>query len=270
MSQQLPPNQPANGGYMRPQAQATKRTGALTIVMMAVLILAILIILNETMLTVRNVSVVGNEKYSAEEVKKAAGLDHPVSFFTVDENAIIQNLRSNHYLVFERLEKAFPNSLTLYVRERTPIARVQEMGVEYMLDEDGMVLERFSAKNEKEKAAQYDGLMFITGLRPKEIRVGQILQAGSSTQMEAYRLLIREAILQDITAEISELNIADPESLYLITADNYTAHLGGTDDLRAKIGTVRAVLMYLRGEGSTGGMLEAGIPGEAVFSPMTP
>lgn len=270
MSQQYP----MNGGYMPPPQQtqqpqppqAYRRTGMLTILAMVALIFAILVILNETMLKIRNVAVIGNQKYSWEEVVKAAGLDRPTSFFTVDEQTIIRNMRANHYLVFERMEKGFPNSLTLYVHERTPIARVQEMGVEYVLDEEGMVLER----GVQSKDSKYVGLMFITGLKPKEMRVGQIMQAGSSTQMEAFKALIREVILQNIAAEISELNITDPESLYLITRDKFTAHLGSPENLCAKIGTVRAVIAYLRDIHSNGGMLEADIPGEAVFSPLTP
>ena len=112
--------------------------------------------------------------------------------------------------------------------------------------------------------------MFITGLKPKEMRVGQILQTGSSAQIEAFRALIQEVTLQGILGEISELNITDPESLYLITTDNFTAHLGSVENLRAKVGTVRAVVAYLRGEGSPGGMIEADIPGEAVYSPLLP
>ena len=75
---------------------------------------------------------------------KAAGLDRATSYFTVDEKSIARNLQSNRYLVFERMEKVFPNGLTLYIHEREPIVRVQEMGTDYVLDEDGMVLERYA------------------------------------------------------------------------------------------------------------------------------
>ena len=276
MSQHLPPTYPANGGYMTPPPQAqppqaSKRTGLFTMIAMVVLIFAILVILNETMLQIRNIAVIGNEYFSWSDVVEAAGLNHPTSYFTLDEQTVARNINSNRYLVLVHMEKEFPNSVTLYVRERTPIARVQEMEVDYILDEEGMVLEIFATEEEKKSmAGKYDGLMFITGLKPKEMRRGQIMQPGSSAQTEAFKALIQEVILQGITSEISELNITDPESLYLITTDKFTAHLGTVENLRAKIGTVRAVVTYLRGEGSSGGMLEADIPGEVVFSPMTP
>ncbi len=266
MSQQYPDN----SGFMAPPSQtppkAPARTGVMTMLAMVVLIFAILVILNETMLKIRHVAVVGNQRISWQEVVTAAGLDRPTSYFTVDEQTIIRNMRANHYLVLERMEKQFPNGLTLYVRERTPIARVQDMGTEYVLDEEGMVLERYLAASD----TSYGSLMFATGLKPKDMRVGQLMQAGTAGQTEAFKALVREVILQGITGEVSELNLADPENLYLITTDKFTAHLGSANDLRAKIGTVRAVIAYLRGVGSDGGMLEADIPGEVVYSPLTP
>lgn len=259
-----------NSGFMAPPPQtppkAPARTGLMTMLAMVVLIFAILVILNETMLKIQPVAVVGNERFTWEQVVTAAGLDRPTSYFTVSEQAIRRSMSANHYLVFERMEKQFPNRVTLYVHERTPIARVQDMGTEFVLDEEGMVLENFAVGKED----AYDGLMFITGLKPKDMRVGQIMQAGTVVQTEAFKALVREVILQGITDEISELNLADPENLYLITVDQYTAHLGNAENLRAKIGTVRAVTAYLRSEGYHGGMMEANIPGEVIYSPLSP
>lgn len=271
MSEQFPPNYPQNGGYMQPPAANRKplkprHTGVITMVAMVALIFAIMVILNESMLKIRRVAVIGNRQVSWEEVIRTAGLDRPTSYFTVSEEKIAQNISANRYLVFERLEKEFPSGLTLYVHERKPFARVQEMGSVYVIDEEGMVLERLTSSQD----SQYDGLMFVTGLKPKEMRVGQIMQPGSALQTEAFKSLMQEVILQGISSEISELNMSDPESLYLITTDQFTAHLGDISSLRAKVGTVRAVIDYLRKEGAGGGMLEASIPGEVVYSPLTP
>ena len=271
MSEQIPPTYPQDGGYMPPPAAGRqpakpRRTGVITLAVMVGLIFSIMLILNESMLKIRRVAVVGNRSVSWEDVIRAAGLDRPTSFFTVSEEKIARNISASRYLVLERMEKEFPSGLTLYVRERQPIARVQEMGSVYVIAEDGMVLERVTSAQD----GTYDGLMYVTGLKPKEMRVGQAMQPGSALQTEAFRALMQEVILQGIAPEISELNMSDPESLYLITADKFTAHLGDTANLRAKVGTVRAVIDYLRKDGSGGGMLEAAIPGEVVYSPLSP
>ncbi|MBQ6256439.1 MAG: hypothetical protein IJJ60_07615, partial [Clostridia bacterium] len=87
---------------------------------------------------------------------------------------------------------------------------------------------------------------------------------------KAYAALFEELEKQGWLSQVSELNFGDPESIYLVTRDGYSARIGDTTRLRAKIGTVRAVVAKLREMGKTGGMLEASIPGEAIYTPPMP
>lgn len=270
MSQPLPqdfaPFQPAS-----PPPPMRKRSGAVTVVAVMVLLLAILVILNESLLKIKAVMVSGNVRISREEVILAAGLDRPVSYFSVNEKKIAQGIESNRYLKFVGLEKFFPDRLTLYVEERQPMVQVQEMGADYFLADDGMVLER-KGRDEKQAPAgiNLDAMIVVTGLKPKEMRVGRFMIAGSTAHMEAYVQLLDELEQQRFSSEISELNVTNPESLYLVTRDGYTAHLGDLSELRAKIGTVRAVVYRLREMGKVGGRLEASIPGEVIYTPASP
>ncbi len=267
MSQPIPPEYPPMNAYPPPAQQPLpRRTGAMTVLAMVVLLLAIAIIINESVLKIRNIAVVGNQRFSFQQVVEAAGLGQSVSYFSVTEEKIASSLRSNRYLIFQGMEKEFPNRLTLYVRERTPAARLQEMSADYVLDQEGMVLEQKGLTVEEIDP----GLMVITGLKIKDVQVGQIMTLTSLKQLEAYRAVLSEVLLQGIGGELAELNLTDPDNLYLTYADGYTAHLGGPDQLRAKIGTVRAVVSYLRQEGKEGGMLEANIPGEIIYSPASP
>lgn len=266
MSQPFPPPYPEQRLTPPGKPEKPGKTGLITLIVLVALIFSLVVFLNESMLKIKKVAIMGIQHVTWAEAIVAAGLDRPVSYFSVNEQKIAQGLQSNRYLVFERLEKQFPDGLTIYVRERKPTVRVQEMGAEYVLDADGMVLERAERLN----SGEYSGLMMLTGMKPKDMRVGRVMAAGSARTMEAYRALIAEIQLQGIADQISELNVSDPENLYLTTLDGYIAHLGGPEQLRAKVGTVRAVISYLRNEGRPGGMLEANIPGEAVYTPLSP
>ena len=244
-----------------------KRSGVITAVCSLILILAVAVLLNESLLRIHWVRVKGNSIVSWEETIKAAGLDKPVGYFTVSEKKIAEGINSNRYLIFERLEKQFPDTLTLYVKERLPVARVQEMGTNFLLADDGMVLER--GGSDKTNALLSD-MVVVTGLKPKELRVGRTMAAGTANHMKAYLDIFQELELQGCLSQISELNITDPESIYLVTRDGYSAHLGDLSSLRAKIGTVRAVVAKLRDMGKSGGMLEASMPGEAIYTPPVP
>ena len=261
MAQQYPQEDPSLPAAPPPR----KRSGVISVALALILVLAVAVILNESLLRIRTVAVTGLRTVTWEQAIVAAGLDKPVGY--VSEKKIAEGIESNRYLIFERLEKHFPNSLTIYVEERVPVARVQEMSADYYLDREGMVLERGSLK---ENSAMDDAVIVVTGLKPKELRVGRIMTAGTADHMKAYRELISELDQQGFLSQISELNVSDPESIYLVTRDGYTARLGDLASLRAKIGTVRAVVAKLREMGKNGGMLEASIPGEAIYTPPSP
>ena len=275
MQQQFPQDYPSYP--QAPQRQLNrKRVGIVSFVLALLVILTASMIVHENWLKIKsdNIEVKGLEQFSKETVINAAGLDQPVSYFAINESKIAQGIESNRYLVYEGLEKHFPHSLTLYVRERKSVVMVQELGAIYYLDEEGMVLERKQRDKQKQKEEESsdnpEELIVVTGLKPKDLRVGKIMTTSSASHMTAYIELLGELSQQGFLNEVSELNLTDPENLYLVTQDGYTVHLGDASQLRPKIGTVRAVVAELRRMGKIGGMLEASIPEEVIYSPASP
>ena len=262
MSQPVPPD------YMpwneQPPPPRNKRTGLKATVLSLILILAVLVILNETVFRISSADVQGTRRISKSTVLEAAGLNRFTNYFSVNEEKIAKGINSNRYLVFEKLEKVFPNALIIYVRERSPVAKAQEMGAVFQMDEEGMVLEQSNVLIKENE--ENDGLIIITGLKPKELRVGRKMVAGTESQEQAYLLVIQELTLQGYLGQVSELNLSDPDNIYLTTRDGYNVRLGDISDLRAKIGTVRAVVAELRAMELKGGLLEATIPGEVIYN----
>ena len=115
---------PQNDYYPMPEPPPRRRFGVLSVVCALILVLSVAVILNETLLRLKDIQVKGVYIISQEEAKKAAGLDRTVSYFTVSEKKVAEGINSHHYLTFERMEKRFPDTLTVYVKERVPVARV--------------------------------------------------------------------------------------------------------------------------------------------------
>ncbi len=261
MQQPLPPDfSPFEPQESAPEAPASRRkSGLWALLLLVALIGAIAVMLNESVLQIHNVSVVGNQNVSWEAVVRAAGLQGNVGYFSVDEKKIAAGINQNRYLKFESLTKEFPDSLVIYVRERAICANVMVMGVPYSLDRDGMVLERGAASNQD--------VMLVTGFQAKEVSVGRRIVPGTAAQLSAYQALIDELYQQNFQNQVAELNLSDPDSLYLVTMDGYTVHLGDTQELRAKIGTVRGVVAKLRDMQRYGGVIEASVPAVATYTP---
>lgn len=263
MAQMYPQKQPFMDGNIPQPASPPprKRAGVRTVILTLILICAVAVLLNESLLQVRHIAVVGNKDISWSEVVTAAGLDKSISYFALNEEKIAAGINANRYLIFESITKQFPGSVVIYIRERIPRANVQVMGVTYLLDEEGMVLERLGATLPEGE------LVNVTGFQAKEVRVGSIIVPGTAEQMDAYKMLMDEIALQGFENQVSELNLSNSDSLYLITTDGYTAHLGDRTELRAKIGTVRAVVAKLRQMGKKGGVIEASVPAVATYTP---
>lgn len=241
-----------------------RRSGVAAVVAILLTLGAVAVILNESVFRIRQVAVVGNAYRTWNEIVSLAKIDGRQSYFSLNEKEIAAGINSDRYLIFEKLEKNFPNGLTIYVRERRPIASIQQNSATYRLAADGMVLERAADE------VYWEGIVMVTGLRPKELRVGRAVVAGSADHMEAFEQVLGELSIQGWAGQISELNLTDPDSLYLVTRDGFTIHLGDRTDLRAKIGTVRGVVDKLRDMGKKDGLIEASLPGEATYSPMNP
>ncbi len=262
MSQPIPPEYASYAQENSSSPPPSRfRYGLLAVAAILLVFGVIAMILNETVFRIRKVAVIGNYIRSWQEVVDAAGINGAQSYFTLNGSAIARGINSDRYLVFDSLEKNFPDSVTLYIHERRPVVGVQEMSATYWLAADGMVLERV---NELEDDTN---IVMVTGLKPKDLRVGRMVTAGSEAIMNAYLQLLEELSLQGFTAQVSELNLSNPDSLYLVTRDGYTVHLGDVTDLRAKIGTVRAVVAKLREMGKSKGVIEASVPLEATYSP---
>ena len=273
----------ADDGYqppLSPPPPTRFRRGAAVIVITVLVLLGVGFILRAGVFRIKHVQVegdyilksaadletkrvlwAGKHAVSQSEVISAAGLDGKVGYFSLNEEKIKEGIASHRYLIYQGMDAVFPNSVTLYVQVRQACADVQVMGISYRMDAEGMVLERDGA------VGPSGDRVVITGLQPREIRVGQKIAAINPSQLSAYMRVMEELLLQQWLDEASELNVTDPQSLYLITRDGYTVHLGDESQMQAKIGTVRAVVDQLRRDGKKGGVIEAQTPGVATFSP---
>lgn len=250
-----------DGGNPGDSRVRSRKSGLLSILLTFAILCIAVLILNAKVLRLSTITVNGLVTLDATTVAEAAGLTPGMSYLGIDADKVRDLTNENRYLQFISLEKHFPNAVTLNVKERVPKVNLMVMGVMYVLDEDGMVLERSN------NVMPDNGLPTVTGMQTREARVGHLIIAQKANQTQAMRTILDELDAQGYADEISELNLSNLESLYLITIDGYTVNIGGVSEIRAKIGTMRAVVASLREMGKTGGVIDATVPGEATYSP---
>lgn len=243
-------------------AQPPSRRGYYTVIAVIVMLTVAALFARGHWLRIRDVEVPGLRHYSVAQVAAQAGITAKSTYFNLNEGRIAANLQKDRYLRFDGMEKVWPNKVILHVYERQETFNLLNMGVQYILSADGMVLANSN------RMQLDNGCVNVTGMSVRDIRVGAMVICNNEGQMEALQALYDELSIQGFLEEIAELNMTSLDSIYLVTLDGYTANIGSTEELRAKIGTVRAVVQELRREGESGGMIEATVPGQATYRPV--
>ena len=172
-----------------------------------------------------------------------------MNIYAVSEKDVREMLSQDHTVEFLSMQKEYPSTIYLYITERVSTAVFQWLGIQYLLDPQGLVMEESNA------LLLPEGMLAVTGLVPTEIRVGQKLVVEDAAQLSAYVSILSELSLQLYMDQISELNLSDPDNLYLVTVDGITVRLGNGDHMRAKIGAMRTDMIYLRQLGKSSGIL---------------
>ena len=246
-----------------PEEPAARSPGMRMLVIACVLLIVVSLafIMRGLVFTIRNVKVHGISLVSWQEVAISAGLSPASNYFNLDETRIREGINSNRYLIYQKMEKVFPNTLVVYVRERRPSARINYIGIAYIMADDGVILER------TKDLTKYADLLTISGMAIGDIRIGNTPLSTRYSQVDICVALLGELDQQNYLSQIRDLNIANPASIYMTSNDGYSIHLGNAKDLQAKIGTVRAVLQELRKSGYPIGVIEATVPGEATYRP---
>ena len=236
------------------------RSAVRRLVLFLALLIAVLVILNETLFRIHSVRVEGNTRIPSGDIVTLAGLDGGASYFFLNEERIAEGINSNRYLVYRKLEKTFPNRLTLYVSEKTPCCVMKSTNGLYLMDREGMILEKIGE-------ADAEGWMIVTGLTVREIRVGSIVGSSNPDQLKACTVILDEMLVQDATGLFSEINCSDPNRLFLTSREGYPISLGSANDMRAKLLTIRGVLEYMRLFDMAPGSLDASVPGSITYTP---
>ena len=246
---------------IRQAHQKRKRGGFFKFLILLVIVTIAVVVVQETVFRLETVYVIGNEEKTPQQVVTASGLVRGRNMLGIEEDEVARAMSRDHTLIFKGIQKEYPGTIYLYIEERKTVAAMQLLGMLYMLDADGMVMQ------EKNTTVLPQGIPVVTGFNASTVNVGQVLSARNERQLEAYREIMDELIQQLYTSQITEINLADPDNLYLVTQEGVTVRLGNAKYMRAKVGAVRTDMAYLRQLGKRGGILDVTTPEDAKYMP---
>lgn len=253
---QAAPPQPA-------KASRSRRSGSIFFRVFALLTLLSvgLVVVLQTVFRLEAVCVIGHESRTAQEIINLSGLTHGQNIFTISADDVRAKLEKDHTLILKDIQIKHPNLVYLQVEERHPVALMQWLGVHYVLDKDGLVMD------ESTGTELIGTLPLVTGFRVSNAHKGQFLTVKSQLQLDAYSKLIQELNKQSYAQYVTEIRLNNPENIYLVTGDGISVRVGQPDDLKRKIQAVRTASSYLRALDESAGVLDVNEPTDVKYRP---
>ena len=256
------PHDPAMAVIQAKQAHQKRRTnGFVKFLVLLCIVTVALVVVEQLVFRLETVYVVGNDQKTPQQVVTASGLVRGRNMLGIEEEEVAAALAKDHTLIFKGMQKEYPSTIYLYIQERHVASAMQWLGMLYTLDCEGMVMTEASSSEIPQ------GIPLVTGMMSNGIVVGQKFSPRNAKQLEAYTRIMQELELQLYANQVSEINLADPENIYLVTAEGVTVRLGDSRYMQAKIGAVRTDMAYLRQLGKTGGILDVTTPEDAIYMP---
>lgn len=223
---------PSEKNFRRARLKPGKRRGSSrrvpwrTIRVSVVLVLALYstyrafdLVAHASGLQIRHISLKGNSRLSASDVKSLADDLRGTSILTADLGTFRQRLLESPWVADVGLRRVLPSTVEVFVSERQPIGLCRLQKQLYLVDRAGVVIDEFGPNY-----AQFD-LPIIDGLvRPPAS--GQPAIDERRAELAA-RVLDAVAPRQDLARSISQIDVTDlHDAVVLIEGDSALLHLG--------------------------------------------
>lgn len=230
--------------------KAARQTMAMAVTVV-VAVTALLVLVCSRVFIVRDIMVVGNRNLLREEVVTQSGVQIGDNLLGISAQKLRERLEQNRYIEYLSHGFDYRGTLTIRINERLGMAVVNELGLYYVLDQDGMVLEVAGSAYPTEVAGPR-----VTGFEidpNSRITVGEKMPVHDRAQLEGMQLVLAAMEETNMLARTSLLDVGNMENMYIMTAEGSKVVLGDTSDMRTKLLIAREVLSVREARGDLRG-----------------
>ncbi|HEX5533684.1 MAG TPA: FtsQ-type POTRA domain-containing protein [Actinomycetales bacterium] len=226
----VPQRQVVSRAFMRrfaERARAQRRVAWRKVALgaVAVLVLGALawVLLGSPWLAVKTIEVSGTSRLPAETVREMAADANGVPLARLDTKSIGRDISELPVVASVDLEREWPSTLRITVRERAPIAAVPAKGGFDLVDADGVVIDNVT------KAPK--------GLPVVDV---DVKKAGAHTVREAEKVL--RSLPADLRKQVTKVSAGSQDSVTLTLSAGRTVLWGSADDADRKAEVLTVLL----------------------------
>ena len=234
----------------RKRSKHAKQTMAMAIALVGALALLIVLACSRVFI-IRDIMVVGNRSLLKEEVVTQSGVKTGDNLLSINAQLLRENLEKNRYIEYKSHSFDYKGRLTLTINERLGRAVVNVLGLYYVLDASGMVLECAGSAYPAGVSGPY--VVGLSIASNAQVIVGETLPVRDRGQLEAMERVLSELDTVGMLSAASELSVKNLDNLYYTTSAGVKVELGSLSSLHTKLLIVREVLALRESDGSLTG-----------------
>lgn len=209
----------------------------LSVLLMAVAIVAALTLFFK----VNQVSVSGNERYSAQEIIEVSGVEQGDNLILMDKYRIAEKLYTKlPYITEVRINRQFPDTLLVEVVETKAVAVIKGGSSNWLMDSNGKLLEVIGSAATK----QYLSLERLSAVDPA---ISGKLKLSEESPISTDRLLelLSELAQRDMLGKVSKLDASDPDQMVFSYDDRFQVEMFYDADFAFKLNCLQAAVAQL-------------------------
>ena len=216
---------------------------------LSVLLAAVAIVAALTMFfKVDQIEVTGNNRYQAEEIITAAGVERGDNLILLDRYGVSQRIYTElPYVTAARVNPKFPSTLRIEVAETKAVAYIEGGGGAWLLGlhtgADGSGLKVLEAAGE----GGDQGLLKIVGIEADAPVVGEPLSLAEGSNVSLERLVELITVMQErgVLADTTTANFTDPSELGLWYDNRFRVEMFYDADFNYKMDCLLATVERL-------------------------
>lgn len=222
----------------------------MAIVVIAALTVLIVLACSQVFI-VRDIMVVGNRHLLREEIVTQSGVQIGDNLLGISDAMLKRRLEENRYIEYLGHGFDYRGTLTLRISERLGMAVVNVLGLYYVLDDTGMVLECTGSVYPTDVAGPK-----VTGFAidpNSRVVVGERLPVQDHGQLEEMERVLGALDETNMLARTSQLDVKNLDNLYIMTAEGAKIELGDSAQLSRKLLIARSVISVREARGDLQG-----------------
>ncbi|MEW6458455.1 MAG: FtsQ-type POTRA domain-containing protein [Bacillota bacterium] len=199
-----------------------------TILFSIIILVAGFILVSSPLFEIDTITVEGNLRLQAEEIRSASGIVPGTNIFRAQTREAEDRLEALPAIREAELVREFPSTVRIIVEERVPVALLNIHGEFWEVDVEGVPV--------RKKGKGWDGLPVITGVQFGNPNLQRTLEAV-------------ERLPEEVVTGLSEVWFGNDLRLILYTFDGIEIRLGQLERLEQKGVLLLEVLALVRDEG---------------------